>query len=249
MTRTVSFVVVSFRASLPACPVPASEARLLLTDSEWCVVFRHPQLGVRCGLLRSRIDVVPVTRHRCRVTVHDRGTDEFRGAFVVRARARRVQAAIDRRMTALDLAAEVTASVGDGQWWRDARRFHDLGWARMASVAGVTCPGGTWGTVTVPRTRVTKVLDVGPGGVTLRGWRKLAVLPWETVEDMEVAADPDPSTPGGAGRAVPGGHPAGGTIVRLRSRSGDVLVFHTRSSTTADIAARLRPFQDLLVPS
>ena len=246
MARTVSYPLVRFRASLPARPVPEPEGRLQLTDSEWRLVFRPPHPGVRCGLLRSRIDVEPLARRLCRVTVHDRGTDDFRGSFVVRARAERVQAAVDRRMTALDRAGEVTASVENGQWWWDVRRFNELGWARTASVAGVGCRGGSWGPDTVARTRLTKVLDVGPGGVTLRGWRNRAVLPWETVDAIEVTSDRDPSAPRGIGRPARRGRPADGTIVRLRSRTGDELVFHTALSSTSDIAARLRPFQEQL---
>jgi hypothetical protein len=222
---------------------------LELTDTEWRVLFRPPQPGVHCGLLRSRIDVDPVARRRCRVTVHDRDTDEFRGSFVIRARVERVRADVDRRMTALDRAGEVTAAVEDGQWWRDARRFHDLGWARTASVAGIRCPGGAWGTDVVVPTRWTKVLDVGPAGVTLRGWRTRTVLPWETVAGIEVDSDRDPYSREGAGRTGARGRAVGGATVRVRSGTGDELAFHTGISSAAEITTRLRPFQDQLTRS
>jgi hypothetical protein len=246
VARTVSYALVRFRTSLPAHPAPATGGRLQLTDAEWRVVFHPPRPGIRCGLLRSRIDVEPVTRHRCRVTVHDRDTDEFRGSFVVRARARRVRADVDRRMAVLDRAGDVIASVEDGQWWRDVRRFDGLGWARTASVAGVRCRGGRWGADTVAPTRWTKVLDVGPDGVTLRGWRTRAELPWETVDGIEVTGDRDCSRRRGAGRPGAHGRADGGTVVRLRSRTGDELDFHTVLSSTDDIAARLHPVEDQL---
>ncbi len=219
------------------------------TDTEWRLVFRQPQPGVKCGLLRSRIDVEPLARHQCRVTVHDRGTDEFRGSFVVRASAERVQADIERRMRALDLAGEVTAAVEDGEWWRDVRLFRDLGWARTVSVAGVRCRKGSWGTDSIKRTRMTKVLDFGPDGVTLRGWRTHAVMPWGTIDTIEAMSDRGPSSPRAVGRSARHGRRPSGTIVRLRSRAGDELIFHTVLSSTADIAARLSALQDQLARS
>ncbi len=246
MGRTVSYPLVGFRASLPAHPAPATGGRLQFTDTEWRLVFRPPRPGVRCGLLRLRIEVEPEARRRCRVTVHDRDSGDLRGSFVVRARARRVQADIDRRLAALDRAADTVASVDAGRWWMDGRAFDDLGRSRTASVAGVRCRGGTWGPDAVAPSRWTKVLDVGPRGVTLRGWRTRAVLPWESVDDIEVTVDRDPSRRRGAGRTGAHGRVDGGTVVRVRSRTGDELEFHTALSSAADIAFRLHPVQEQL---
>ncbi|MGH9208828.1 MAG: hypothetical protein ACRD1G_20165, partial [Acidimicrobiales bacterium] len=170
----------------PPEAVDAAGGIFQLSDAEWRLLFSDSRSGVTCGLLRSQLEVEPVSRRRCRVVVRDDFQGGFRATFVVRARARRVRSDLRDRLKSLRRSREVMAAVDAGQWWRDVRSFDGAGGSLTRSVAGVGCQGGRWESGRVKRTRLARVLDLGPKGVSLRGWRTRLTIPWDTIAGIEV---------------------------------------------------------------
>ncbi len=169
-------------------PEPPRGGIFQLSDASWHLVFEPPRSGVSCGLLRSLVEVQTTRRgRRCRVMVAEEGGDGFEATFVLRARADAVRADLRRRHQSLDQAAEVVAAVEGGEWWRGADAFDGLGWSATRSLAGVRCIGGDWESDGLGPTRRAKVLDFGPGGVSLRGWRTRLRFPWDSIAAIEVA--------------------------------------------------------------
>jgi hypothetical protein len=226
----------------PPEAVDASGGLFQLSDAEWRLLFNGSRSGVTCGLLRSWPDVEPVGRWRCRVAVRDDLEGGFRATFVVRARARRVRADLRDRLKSLHRSREVIAAVDGGQWWQDVRSFDGAGGSLTRSVAGVRCQGGRWESGRAKRTRLARVLDFGPKGVSLRGWRTRLTIPWDTIAGIEVVDGQGES----ATDVAPAGPGFRGTAIVVRSHIGHKIVFRTMLSTPAEIHAQLGPLTENL---
>ena len=226
----------------PPEAVDASGGIFQLSDAEWRLLFDDSRSGVTCGLLRSQLGVEPVGRWRCRVVVRDDFQGGFRATFVVRARAARVRSDLRDRLRSLHRSREVMAAVDGGQWWHDVRSFDGAGSSLTRSIAGVRCRGGRWVSGRAKRTRLARILDLGPEGVSLRGWRTRLTIPWDTIAGIEVV-DGRPET---ARQVAPAGQGFRGTAIVVRSHTGQEIVFHTMLSTPAEIRARLGPLTDNL---
>jgi hypothetical protein len=189
------------------------------------------------------VEVEAARRRRCRITVSESGDAGFQATFVLRARADDLLADLGRRRSSLDRAAEVIAAVEDGEWWRDPLVFDSLGPSRARSIGGVRCLGGNWGTRRIKPTRRTRVLDFGPGGVSLRGWRTPVVVPWVSIADIEVS---DVRPPSGAAHAR-GLDRSIGAVIVLKCHSEEKLAFRTTVSTPSEVRAHLSTLTDCLV--
>jgi hypothetical protein len=202
-----------------------------LSDAEWHLLSRDPGGGVSCGLRRSQVEVEELGRRRCQVTVSDDRDGGFHATFVLRARAQAVRDDLAVRLASLDRSGEVIAAVERGQWWQDVRVFDRLGWSRTRSIAGVRCNGGRWGAIRAKRTRLARVLDFGPNGVSLRGWRTRLAIPWDGIAAIEVTD--------GRHSAARGSQDGKGTGILLRSHSDEELAFYTVVSNQTEIGTQL----------
>jgi hypothetical protein len=214
----------------PGC-INAPGGLFQLSDAEWHLLSRDPDGGVSCGLRRSQVEVEELGRRRCQVTVSDDHDGGFHATFVLRARAGAVRDDLRHRLSSLDRSDEVLAAVERGQWWRDVRVFDELGWSRTRSIAGVRCNGGRWGAIRAKRTRLARVLDFGPKGVSLRGWRTRLAIPWDGIAAIEVTDDRH--------AAAHGSQDGKGTGILLRSHTDEELVFYTVLSNRTEIVTQL----------
>jgi hypothetical protein len=215
-----------------------------LSDDSWRLVFAVPDAGVSCGLLRSRVEVAETNRRRrCRVTVAEDGANGLHSTFVVRARARDVRDDLCGRFASLDRAADLVAAVEAGEWWKGSGAFDALGWSGTASIAGVRSVGGSWGASRITRTRRARVLDFGPEGVSLRGWRTRLVFPWVSIATIEV------TDAQGYARGPKHRRSSGGAVIVLTCHSGEQVGFHAALLTPSETRAELRvPIDNTITP-
>ncbi len=228
---------------VPAGAVVRPGGLFQLSDAGWHLLFPDPGSGVGCGLLRSQVEVEDFGRRRCQVTVKDDREDGFHATFVLRAGADNVRTDLGDRLSSLDRSGEVIAAVESGQWWRDVRVFDQLGWSRTRSIAGVRCKAGQWGTIRAKPALLARVLDFGPNGVSLRGWRTRLVVPWEEIAAIRVT-DGQPQS---AAHVAPDRRRFSGADIVLRSHRAEELVFHTMLLTRSEIEARLSSLINRLV--
>lgn len=219
----------------PGRPEPPNGGTFRLSDGSWSLVYGPTGGGVTCGLLRSRVEVQATRRRRrCRVTVTEEGESGLTATFVLRARAADVRVDLEGRLASIDRASEVITAVEGGAWWRGADAFAALGWSRTLSVAGVRRIGGDGEAGRARPMRLARVLDLGPNGVRLRGWRTRWAIPWEDVASIEVS-DPAPLTDAptaSAGR--------GGSVVTVRNRGGERVVLQVALKSPSQLRTELR---------
>ncbi len=223
MTKASSYEILRIEGSFPPIPILPTERRALfqLTDAHWRLIFGDSKRELSCGLLHSRVSLDPLDRRRCRASIADVSGEGFGGAVVLDARAEKVRDDLERRLGALERASAVVAAIGAGEWWWDSRFFGGLDWSQSLSVAGVHYRAGWWGTGRVKPSRLPKVLDFGPTGITLRGWRTCFEIPWDTVASLSLIE--------GDRRMASGSHhrPRVGTTVVVRSHAGQDAAFFT----------------------
>jgi hypothetical protein len=242
MAKVSTYALENYVGGHPPGEVHAPEGLFQLSDAEWHVLFRDSRSGLTCGLLRSTVEVEEAGRRHCRVTISDDADGGFSGSFVLRARADDLRTDLGNRISSLQRSGEVIAAVGEGQWWRDIRVFDTLGWSRTRSIAGVHCRGGEWGKSRIKRSRRARVLDFGPNGVSLRGWRTRVVIPWDSIAAIEVTSGHPVSA-----AAVPDDRQKfSGVAILLRSHTAQEIVFHTMLSTPSAISAHLSDLIDRL---
>jgi len=237
VTRTSSYPVEHVSGSLPIRVVAAPEAVFQLTDTEWRILFRDALPGTACGLLRSDVAVEPLDRRRCEVTLSGEGPPAFRGRLVVRAPATTVRGDLETRRAALDRAGTVTEAVERGAWWLDPARFDGYGPLGTTSVVGVRLRDVQPGPSVRPA-RLPLVLDFGPSGVVLRGWRNRMALRWADVTAIEV--EDAASGAGGASRlARPHARGRHDTGIVVRLADGGHVRFATDQGAPPAVRAKL----------
>ena len=213
------------------------ESLLEVSDAGWRLYFRDSRRGLTCGLSACAMDVEELSRHRCRLTISDPEVGRFDLELVLRASANRVRRDLGRRQADVARAGRVVEAVASGDWWLDAQVFEPLDWAGVRSIAGVRYRHGWWGTGRMEPSMSAKVLDFGPSGIRLRGWRTRFLIPWDAVGAVGVvdgdAWMPDPSTGGTSLRS-------GATIV-VTSGSGQDAVFFTPLLQAAAVRDALEP--------
>jgi len=225
-------------ATIPLPTVPAErDCALRLSDARWQLVFRDGGTALSGGLLGSRLAVEKAAGRTCRVSIEDGSAGGFSGTAVVRSSAIRVRRDLKGRLASLERSRGVVADVGSGQWWLDTRLFDGLDWSGRRSLAGIHYRAGWWGTGRQGATTLPKVLDFGPRGIVLRGWRTRLVIPWDAVRSLRLLAG-DAWVPAGT---VPDGAGTAGTTVVVRSRTGQDAVFFTPLVPVAEVDDLLEP--------
>ena len=240
MTKESTYSVAridSLRAPLPTVATER-DCDFQLSDARWQLVFRDGRRGVSGGLLNSQLTVERTRGRTCRVSVVDDTEGGFTGTLVVRARGATVRRDLDDRLGSLDRAGTVVEEVASGAWWKDARVFDGLGWSQRCSFAGVHYRAGWWGTGRLRPSMLAKVLDFGPRGIVLRGWRTRLVIPWDAVGSLTTHA-------GEAWRydevVEHQSSPLGTTLV-VRSLAGQDAVFYTPLLSATEAGQLIRPF-------
>jgi hypothetical protein len=247
MAKVSTYKLEAYDGGLAPRPTPTREGVFQLSDAEWRLIFRDSHPGVACGLLRSRVDVEKVGRRRCRVTINDDQASAFRSSFLVRTRADHLRSDLRKRISMLERSGAAVAAVDEGQWWRDVRVFDSLGWSRTISIAGVRNKDGRWGTSRIKRSRLARLMDFGPKGVSLRGWRTRLVFPWDSIAAIDVTDGRDPGSGGRAERVSRSRHEFSGTTVLLRSHTAQEVAFHTWLSTPSTVRSQLSLFVERLI--
>ena len=239
MTKTSTYGIDRIERLSHPLPILGSEREAVfqLSDTSWRLMFHDSGRCMSCGLLRSKLEVEYVDSRTCRLSVTGDDSDGFQGAVVLIAPARKVKADLAARKASLEHAGKVVAAVQSGSWWWDARVFDGLDWSERCSVAGVRYRAGWWGTGRISPSMLPKVLDFGPHGIVLRGWRVRLVIPWDTVAGVEVTE----------GEWRPASEPATGPAskigasVIIRSHAGQDAVFWTSLVSAARLRDTLRP--------
>ncbi len=242
MTKPTVYRIQLHDGSLPGQPLPPERGLFELRDAEWRLHFRHLDPAVTCGLLRSDVEVRAIDRRRCLITLSGRDTPEFTLHLVVRARARRVRADIEHRRNRLGRERELLDAVRDGRWWRDDRIFDRFGPLKTVSITGARYLGGLARTVRVKPTRVGQVMDFGPQGISLRGWRTHLAIAWDQVAMVvvgEVAAPSETAT------KSPQTEPAT-PLITVRLYDGSAARFAVSGSTEDELRVLLDPILENL---
>lgn len=239
MIRDSTYSVARIEGTSAPLHMVASEREcvLELTEARWCLAFRDSRRSLTGGLLVSRFAVEGSGGRTCLVSIADVSGDGFNGTVVVRAPAARVRRDLDRRYATLDRAAVLVAQVTAGAWWLDPRVFEGLDWSGRRSVAGVRYRAGWWGTGRLKSSMLPKILDFGPRGVVLRGWRVHLVIPWDAVESLRVL-DGDRWVPDDSG--VTPTLPRGTTLV-ISARGGLDAVFYSPLASPAELCEMVAP--------
>jgi hypothetical protein len=240
MTKDSTYQVARLEVSDPSLRSVAvgSEGVFQLTDVNWRLMFRDPKRGLSCGLLRSQLQVEPMDRRTCRVSISDDSSEGFNGSVILNAPAERVQFDLHRRLVSLGHSGEVIAAVGKGEWWRYAQIFDRFNWSHRCSIAGVRYRAGWWGTGKIKPSMLAKVLDFGPRGVALRGWWTQFVIPWDAIASITVSAGDGWSLANGAEAAH---RRRIGTSVLVRSQAGQDAVFFTPLLSPSEVGDLLAP--------
>ena len=239
MAHDSTYSVARLEGLSTALPIPPSErdCDFQLSDSRWRLVFRDGRVGISGGLLNSRLQVEEAGRRTCRVTIGDDTGGGFHGVAVIHAGAARVRRDVDRRLASLERAGDVVAEVAAGSWWMDERVFAGIDWSERCSLAGVHYRAGWWGTGRLQPSMLAKVLDFGPRGIVLRGWRTRLVIPWDTVASVR-ALPGDCWVPT---EAPPHHGTATGTTVVIRSLADQDAAFFTPLVPAGDVRSLLAP--------
>jgi hypothetical protein len=240
MTKDSTYEIARLEVSDPSLRSMAvgREGVFQLTDVNWRLVFRDSRRGVSCGLLHSQLQVEPMDRRSCRVSISDDSSEGFNGSVILNAPAERVQFDLHGRLVSLGHSGEVIAAVGAGEWWRYAQIFDGFNWSHRCSIAGVHYRAGWWGTGTIKPSILTKVLDFGPRGVALRGWWTQFVIPWDAIASITLSAGDGWSL---ATQAEAAHRRRIGTSVVIRSQSGQDAVFFTSLLSPAEVRDLLAP--------
>jgi hypothetical protein len=239
-----TYIVSRLEGLRTALPIAPSERAcdFQLSNARWRLVFRDGRRGISGGLLNSRLGVEAAGRRRCRVTIEDDTGGGFSGTAVIHARPAKLRRDLDQRLAALERAGEVVAEVAAGSWWVDDRVFAGLDWSERCSLAGVHYRAGWWGTGRLQPSMLAKVLDFGPGGVVLRGWRTRLVIPWDAIGSIRVL----PGDCWVLTETVPRHqHPTGTTVV-IRSLADQDAVFYTPLVPVSDVGVLLAPLVEQL---
>jgi hypothetical protein len=239
MTKDTTYSVARIEgpsAALPMFPFER-ECALLLSDARWHLICRASGFGVSGGLLPGRLTVEARGRRSSGVSIVDSSGDGFEASVVLHASASRVQRDLDRRLSSLERGAELVAQVTSGAWWLDGRVFSRLDWSGRRSVAGIRYRAGWWGTGRLKPSMLPKVLDFGPSGVVLRGWRTHVVIPWDAIESLRVV-EGDCWLPAGAGLAPTKSR---GATLTVRSLGGQDAVFFSPLMSAEDVGRILTP--------
>jgi len=240
MTKESTYSVASIdglRAPLPTVPTER-DCDFQLSDARWRLVFRDGRRGVSGGLLNSQLTVERKRGRTCRVSVVDDTKGGFTGTLVLRAREATVRRDLDDRLGSLERAGTVVDEVAAGAWWKDARVFEGLGWSQRCSMAGVHYRAGWWGTGRLQPSMLPKVLDFGPRGIVLRGWRTRLVIPWDAVGSMRIHTGEAWVYDDVVEHQF---NPLGTTLV-VRSLAGQDAVFYTPLLSATDASQLVAPF-------
>ena len=208
-----------------------------LTDSRWRLIFRDGRTGLSGGLFHGRLAVEDAAGRACRVTIEDVSGPGFHATVVVRARAAKVRKDLEARLASLERSGEIVANVEAGSWWLDSRVFDDLDWSQRRSLAGVSYRAGWWGTGRLQPSMLPKVLDFGPRGVVLRGWRVRLAIPWDAIASLHVLPG-DFWVPTEIGT---GQESRSGASVVIRSFTDQDAVFYTPLVSVGEADAVLGP--------
>ena len=103
------------------------------------------------------------------------------------------------------------------------------------SLTGVRYLGGLARTVKVKSTRIGQVLDLGPPGIALRGWRTHLAIPWERVARLEVRAIETSSDP----KTEPARTAHDSPVIEVYLHDGSKVRFSVRGATEDELYARL----------
>lgn len=242
MAKVSSYEITHLEGRLPTLPAAPSEERAVfqLTDATWRIAFRDSGRGLSCGLLRSRLGIEALDEHSCRASVAGSSKDGFEGTLVLKAPAETVRLDLEARLASLERCNEVVAATESGQWWRDSRVFSELDWAQTRSIAGVRYRAGWWGTGRLKPSMLAKVLDFGPAGIVLRGWRIRFVIPWDAIATIK-ALEGDRWLSEG-----PNHRRSSGTTLIIRSVAGQDAVFYTPLLSPSVVRTLLEPLTDRL---
>ena len=222
--------------------LPPERGLFELCDAEWRLHFRHLEPAIACGLLRSDFEIHALGRRRCLVTISGGDDHDFTVHLALRARADRVRADLERRRARLDRSRELLEAVERGEWWRDDRVFERFGSMGTISIVDVRYLGGLSRTTRVKSTRMAQVMDLGPRGISLRGWRRHLTIPWDRVASFEVRETEEASE----SRVDPVSDEQGTTVIDVHLHDGSEARFATRSSTARDLRSRLAPLAERL---
>ncbi len=221
-----------------------------LTDVDWRLHFRHLDATIACGLLRSTVDVGPIGKRRCLLTLTNADQPAFLVHLVVRARPRKVRADVEARMEGLEGGRELAAAIAAGQWWRDPAAFEQWGACRAHSIVGVRYLDGLPRTTKVKSTRSRQLVDVGPNGISLRGWRTHLTIPWEHVASAEVVDHCAAAAESGETDERPRAVPVLGTdaTLELDLHDGSRVRFGAPRSSLDDLHATFEPLSRFIGP-
>jgi hypothetical protein len=239
MTEYSTYNVARLKGMSAPLPMVSSERECVfqLTDARWLLVFRDSRQGLSRGLLTGRLGVEDAGRRTCRVSLNDPSGNGCDGSVILHASAARVQRDLDRRLASLERSAALVTQIASGEWWLDRRVFLRLDWSGRSSVAGIRYQAGWWGSGRLKPSMLPKVLDFGPRGVVLRGWRTHVLIPWDAIESLRVVGgDRWVLTDSGAAPT----RSKGATLV-VRSRGGQDAVFYTPLVSPDDVVRIVAP--------
>jgi hypothetical protein len=223
--------------------LPPERGLFELRDSEWRLHFRHLESTISCGLRRSGFDVRSIDRRRSLVTLSGRDEPVFTLQLLLWARARSIRTDFERRLARLDETRDALEAVERGEWWRDARVFERFGPLGTMSLTGVRYRGGLPRTSKVKTTRIGQLMDFGPTGITLRGWRTHLSIPWEQVARIEPG-----SFPKGTPQSQPPRSETDAPQIVVGLSDGSRVRFSVPGSSEKGLRARLEPISDCLDP-
>jgi hypothetical protein len=254
MSTACTYQLLGYDGGLTLDPNPADSGEFQLTDTHWRLLLTDRRDGLQCGLLQSSISVEGIDRRRSLVRLEVAGSGGSAGILLVAGRPEVLKGDLGHHMAALDRAERSLAAAEQGEWWMDSRVFEQLGTTRRVSIAAVRFDERGWHEQPRRRRWLTSVLDFGPEGIVLRGWRTRLKIPWADVASIEVTAATPVAPAHRRGRSkqpeaprTAAAHddqtfgPDGGTRVTVRSSSGQRAVFTTAGVSSEDATCLLAP--------
>jgi hypothetical protein len=189
--RSSRYILRGYDGGLPPHPRPEVEGVFALNGLRFQLEFRGTRAGVAGSLRSVAIDVTSTGSTSCRVTVKSASDPSVAGTFSLpRTDAETLRADLEARHEEIRRGRALRARVEAGEWWLDPAFFARLGRAGTVSVTGVRYLGGWSGATEPSGPRHSRILDLGPDGVSLRGFRRSFTIPWLSVTGLEVAARP-----------------------------------------------------------
>jgi hypothetical protein len=157
-----------------------------LHKSRWSVTMLGSGATIGGGLLGVDFDVQRRGPLGCRVTVgeHEGGYAARWNLPLTSARRFRKQLAAHKERAQAEVDRQTRAQAGD--WWLEPEALTDVGPSRTISLIGTSYQGGWTGGVRLYRKPRSKVLDINPSGLSLRGLYRHLLIPWEDVERLAV---------------------------------------------------------------